>query len=469
MKADNIFNATNSTIFVFGALGRYIVNFAILVIFARILSPSDYGYWIKLLAIFSIVQLIIEAGQMNILISQTNNFDKVFSTLLTWNFTLILFTYLLLIPILIYFLGFENYSKLTYLYIFLSLPFTLIANLLFGKVQFEKKFFLINILPFCIMFLGAIASILYVYFVKSTFEALAFKLFIESLISILLAVFFTGNYFYSRLPKFFEIKLLISKLNIFTYFGDLAIKVSNHIDKLFLSLILSPALLGFYSRAYAIGIIGVSVGGYSLTTLGIQSGASKNKKYKETNFMSLYLALISIVSFHLFYNYSDEILLIILGNNWKELVSLGWIISLMPAMKFFENFFYISCIGKGRSDIFTYTFLASYSISILIAILLYLSEYETVYVIFSLFCSALIIYLLTLMFFYISTDSTSELRHLTFAISAIVPYLIYNSFVTSFITNFFENQIIIISLDLLSLLIFIFLYLYIIFITRRDN
>ena len=54
------------------------------------------------------------------------------------------------------------------------------------------------------MFLGAIASILYVYFVKNTFEALAFKLFVESLISILLAVFFTGSYFYDRLPKFLK-------------------------------------------------------------------------------------------------------------------------------------------------------------------------------------------------------------------------------------------------------------------------
>lgn len=469
MKEDNILNTTNSTIFVFGALGRYVVNFAILVIFARILSPSDYGYWIKLLAIFSIVQLIIEAGQMNILISQTSNFDKAFSTLLTWNFTLILFAYLLLVPMLIYLLGFENYSKLTYAYIFLSLPFNLIANLLFGKVQYEKKFLLINILPFCILFIGAIASILYVYFVKNTFEALAFKLFIESLISILLAIFFTGSYFYDRLPKFLEIKFLISKLNIFTYFGDLAIKVSNHIDKLFLSLILSPALLGFYSRAYAIGIIGVSVGGYSLTTLGIQSNASKNKKDKQTNFMCFYLALISIVSFHLFYNYSDEILLIILGANWNELVSLGWIISLMPAMKFFENFFYITCIGKGRSDIFTYTFLASYSLSILIAFLLFLSEYESAYVIFSFFCSALIIYLVSLIFFYIFNNLTGELRYLTFAISAVIPYLIYNVFIASILTNFFKNQLIIVTFDLLSLLIFIFLYLYIILIIRRDN
>ena len=307
------------------------------------------------------------------------------------------------------------------------------------------------------------------YFVKNTFEALAFKLFIESLISILLAIFFTGSYFYDRLPKFLEIKFLISKLNIFTYFGDLAIKVSNHIDKLFLSLILSPALLGFYSRAYAIGIIGVSVGGYSLTTLGIQSNASKNKKDKHTNFMCFYLALISIVSFHLFYNYSDEILLIILGANWNELVSLGWIISLMPAMKFFENFFYITCIGKGRSDIFTYTFLASYSLSILIAFLLFLSEYESAYVIFSFFCSALIIYLVSLIFFYIFNNLTGELRYLTFAISAVIPYLIYNVFIASILTNFFKNQLIIVTFDLLSLLIFIFLYLYIILIIRRDN
>ena len=151
---NNILNFKNSSIFIAGAAGKYIINFVILIIFARILSPSDYGYWIQLLAIFSIAQFFIECGQINILMSQARSFDDVFRNLLAWNAYLIIATYLVVLPFTIFFLGLENYSINIYIFLFSSIPMSLLANLLFAKAQSIGRFALVNTIPFITLTCG---------------------------------------------------------------------------------------------------------------------------------------------------------------------------------------------------------------------------------------------------------------------------------------------------------------------------
>lgn len=459
-RRNNILNFKNSSIFIVGAAGKYIINFVILVIFARILSPSDYGYWIQLLAIFSIAQFFIECGQINILMSQARSFDDVFRNLLVWNAYLIIATYLVVLPFTIFFLGLENYSINIYIFLFSSIPMNLLANLLFAKAQSVGRFALVNTIPFIILTCGFLAALLYIYFVEVSIDALALKLLIESLVNISTAFYFTGPYLLKNLPKTFKINKLFTSVNAFTAIGDLAIKSSNHIDKILLSSILPSAILGFYSRAYSIGIIVVSIGGYSLTTLGLQSSAIE-KPNKGRNFMSLYLVFLSIFSFHFLFYYSEYALLIILGNNWIEYVSLGWIISLMPAMKFFENYFYISCVGEKKSGLFTMIYILTYIISIAVASYFYFINQDISVVIFAFFGSGLFVYLLSLILFLKIKNFSSDLYYLVYALSSVFIYFIYNSFIKEYFAfislPFFFTMVL--DLALCSICIIPFLYI----------
>ena len=336
----------------------------------------------------------------------------------------------------------------------------LLANLLFAKAQSIGRFALVNTIPFIILTCGFLAALLYIYFVEVSIDALAFKLLIESLVNISTAFYFTGPYLLKNLPKTFKINKLFTSVNAFTAIGDLAIKSSNHIDKILLSTILSPAILGFYSRAYSIGIIGVSIGGYSLTTLGLQSSAIE-KSNKVRNFMSLYLVFLSIFSFHFLFYYSEYALLIILGNSWIEYVSLGWIISLMPAMKFFENYFYISCVGEKKSGLFTLIYIFTYIISIAVASYLYFINQDISVVIFAFFGSGLFIYLFSLILFLKIKNFSGDLYYLVYALSSVLIYFIYNSFIKEYFVPislpFFFTMVL--DLALCSICIIPFLYI----------
>jgi O-antigen/teichoic acid export membrane protein len=466
MSNISVLNFKNSSIFIISAAGKYILNFISLFIFARILSPSDYGYWIQLLAIFSIIQFFIECGQLNILLSKTKNFDDIFTDLLTWNIFLILATYLFVFPLTMYLLGSENYSINIYMYLFLSLPMTLFANLLFARAQSQQRFVMVNIVPFFVLVLGFLAALFYIYFIKISIDALAFKILIESITSITLAFYFTRSYLFERFPKKLKIKSLFNSSNIYTAIGDLAIKSSNQIDKIFLSVILPPSFLGFYSRAYAIGLIGVAIGGYSLTTLGIQASAKADTNNKK-NFISMYLVFLAILSFHLLFNYSDYILLIILGNNWIEFVSLGWIIALMPAMKFFENYFYISCIAAKRTKLFSYLFLLIYIISILIALYLYSIKWDISNVIFAFFASGLVLYLIALTILFSLEIEKKELINFLYSISSVIIYVAYRSFVMGWLIVLKTPFHFIIIIDLIICTACIISFLYVTHYLRR--
>lgn len=157
---NNILNFKNSSIFIAGAAGKYIINFVILIIFARILSPSDYGYWIQLLAIFSIAQFFIECGQINILMSQARSFDDVFRNLLAWNAYLIIATYLVVLPFTIFFLGLENYSINIYIFFIFkhtnesTRKFIICKSSIYWKVCFSQhySFYNPNVRVFLLLF-----------------------------------------------------------------------------------------------------------------------------------------------------------------------------------------------------------------------------------------------------------------------------------------------------------------------------
>tara|TARA_B100001059_G_scaffold234966_1_gene279093 strand:- start:6304 stop:7680 length:1377 start_codon:yes stop_codon:yes gene_type:complete len=444
-------NFKNSSYFIIGTASKYALNFLSIIVFARLFLPEDFGYWIKLLSIFSIIQFLIEFGQVNILISKKNKkFDLFFSELITWNIYLILIAYIFFLPMTIFILGFNNYSVYIYLFLFISIPFNILGNLLFVRIQYLKKFILVNYTPFLILLLGFSAALIYVYYFRLNIEALAFKIFIESLLTLSFSLFYTGSYFFNNFPKIFKIKNILKIENISIAIGDLAIKLSNHIDKIILSIILSPSMLGFYSRAYSLGLIGVAIGGYSITPLGIQSD---NSKYK-TLFLLLYNIFLSVIAFHLIYYHSEYFLLKLLGNNWKDLVALGWIISLMPAMKLFENFLYILCTDHNKTKIFPTAYFLSYSVSFFISLLIYSMNFNIYYLIFLFFSICLVIYLLFILFF-LKNILAFKLKMYFSIFFSLILYLIYINFFMEYLINLALSYYFIIIIDLIICTIFL--------------
>jgi teichuronic acid exporter len=408
MPEVNKFTPKNAMIFITGSLGKFTINFFSIVILARLITPGEYGLWVQLFATFSILQIFFEFGQLNILVAQVKHFDRMFRSLIVYNIFASLLVYLIIFGIFSLVLNGDNYSLSIIVCLMLYLPCTLLSQLLFIKIQTLNRFTVVNIIPILLLVIGNIVGISLAY-LGYGIDSLAIKLLVESLLGLLIATKLSGSYLYNNIPRTFEIKILFSNANIFTGLSDVLIKMSNHIDKLVLAIFLSPGNLGFYSRCYNFAMIGVSIAGYSLTSLGMQSGAQKNtiKLYANSMFWS-YLILFTFLSFHVLYFHSDKIFSVILGSQWIEYVQHSWIVSFLPSLKFLENYMYMILVSDNKQGYMPIFFVIAYSASFSACLVLFNYGINIYEVIFYFFMVSFFIYAVILAYYLFKVSSLRE-------------------------------------------------------------
>ena len=334
-------------------VGTYVVNFAIQIILARLLSPNDYAVVAMLAIFFSISQAFIDSGFATTLIQKQDCTQVDYSSVFFFNILIGSIVYLFFFigaPFIELFYGFKGLSLVTRVYslnLFIN-SFAMVHRvILVKKLQFKK----IAVITFFSSVLSAIPAIIMAYQGCGYWALVA-----QSLTSALITsglIIYQSRWFPSlifskssmRKLAPFGLKMLIVYLFHAVY---------NNIYSLLIGKKFPAQELGYYDRGKTLSSMG-PVGFSDFYTRAlypiqakVQNDMDALEQSYNKSFSIMCLVIVPITAF--MYFFTDEVIFTLLGHQWincsfiLQILCLGYMLYPLQALNM--NMLKV----KGRGD-----------------------------------------------------------------------------------------------------------------------
>ena len=338
--------------FFYTSISKYLnvfINILGSAILARILIPEDFGKVAILLIIQSFFFLFGEMG-IGIAIVQNNNLDrKNFKEIFT--FTLIVaFSFSVLFSLVSYFV-FEHSSDF-YLALILSINiFFFILNIVPASLNRKlKKFKKISFYEFLSFFFGWLLCLLLAYY-DFSFYSIALRYVFITIIYSFFCVYSVRDLLG------FSISLdgikMIWGFSLFQLLFNAVNFLSRNLDQVLIKFFYSNYLLGIYNRSYQLMVmpVGNITGTLSAVLLSHSSHLADDKEKFFIRYFEIMkvLILVSLLISSFLFVYSDNIILIILGEKWVEAIPIFRVMSLLAAVQIILSYSGVGYQVLGKS------------------------------------------------------------------------------------------------------------------------
>ncbi|MDP2537247.1 MOP flippase family protein [Alteromonas stellipolaris] len=330
-----------------------IVNFALGIILARLLTPNDFGLMAMVLVFTGISQLLTDFGLSSSLIQKDKVEKNEAFTCFVINFLIGLLFTIVLVLNSENISNFYNEPKLTILVIVLAPIFLLnsicsVPNALMARELQHKKIALIEMGS---LLLGTIVAVILAFSGLGIWSLVA-QQFIRSIVKAFLLTLLSKF----KLEKF-DFNTISSLLNfsINVFFTRLIQQISEQTDKIIVGRYIGTTDLGFYSRAFHLTTFPI----YNITRVvgNVMFPALSKIKHDVTKIGQIYLRLVGIISvltFPILVGFavlSESIILSLLGEQWlpmKPYFIFFSLTSMLASIGQISGSFYLS---QGRADI----------------------------------------------------------------------------------------------------------------------
>ncbi len=336
MSFSQILKDFYQTIFksVFTRYLNVITNFIFLMVLSRTFSPYEFGI-IAALNVFHILALTLSEGGLNpIVINIKKLKDSQRDGLFSFTFFLgALFAFLFFIfSDLI--ANFYNIERITEIIPFFTASILLVFlnSIPLSFLQREKKFIQISTSLFFAEIASSVAAVVLIGFIDPLL-ALASKITIHSLINFSLCIIFCSTTQFG-IPKFgFDLSLLpkLFKDAKYQYSFSITNFFSRNIDNVLVGKFLGVSSLSVYDRAYLLMKYPIQLITFALTPAiqpVITKMENKNEILKIHNIFILRLSIIAAFAGLFCFLLSEQIVFIILGNQWGDVVPIFQLLSI---------------------------------------------------------------------------------------------------------------------------------------------
>ena len=415
---------------------RLFANFAILVVLSRILDPRDFGIINYSIVIFNSIFLILteSVGQSYLIKKKFEEDLKTYNTSLFY-----LFIFASLIYVIIGIINYIFYPNLwfTSLQIILYISFLIRLPSIIFEFDFikQKKFKLLSIIDLITLSIYMCLAIVLANF-KFGYYSLILATSGLYLSKSALLIYINSKKIFKVLPsQRFGIANIKSpfkflKTNYATFLYD-------NIEKIILPIITSLPFLGYYSRAYAINNVPLSIINKPVDHV-IYSYLSDKENFKDKlssyfeNFIIIASLIVIPMSLFVFL-YAEEIVFLLLGENWASsaiiLKYISPLIFFLYLTKCFEPIYKASDFIEIRTKILIFFILLK-----LIIFFLFIQEEQLI---------RFAIILTLIHFCYLVTLIYKFLKKMNYSILKFLNFFKQNSlFILLFITtNFFIKDI----------------------------
>lgn len=327
------------------------------VILARILTPSQFGVYGIALLVLGLLEILTETGINIVLIQEEGKTDKYIST--AWAVSIIRG---FLISLIIFALAplitsfFESPSALNLIRFAALVPLARgFINPSIVKFQKELKFnkefwFRSSIFLVDTSFAIALGVI-----TKSEY-ALIWGMFIAAIFEVIISFFVVKpmpalEFDSKKVGKVIGRGKWITFAGIFEY-------LFQHLDDIVVGKLLGTAPLGLYQQAYRVSTLPISEVGevFNKVTFPTYTKISEDKERLKKAFLkvSSIISLLVIPFGLILFFFAKEVVLILLGNNWLEVVDVLKVLAIFGILKAISNSAYPLFLSVKRQEIITF-------------------------------------------------------------------------------------------------------------------
>jgi PST family polysaccharide transporter len=306
----------------FANIFKQLLQVVSLVIFARLLSPDDFGLFALLMVFVSFLTMFTDMGTASALVHIKNPSHKLLSSVLFFNLLIGVLFCLSLTLLSPYISSFFNSPKLEPLLDLISINFIIMSLGVVQKVRYEKEldFKYLTLVESISIFIGVVSGIIFALFGFGVYS-LVFQVLITSILSVTLLwivskwrplIYFNVE----DIKSIWKYTANLSGFNFINYFARNA-------DNFLIGKFLTPYSLGLYSLAYNIMLYPIQ--NISRVLLRILFPAFSKIQDDNQKFKSAYLKtifFISLISFPIMVGLmatSDVLVDVLFGDKWKNL------------------------------------------------------------------------------------------------------------------------------------------------------
>jgi teichuronic acid exporter len=335
-------------------LANYSVTFVLSIILSRLISPAEFGLTAMLSIFISIANILINSGLSSSLIRYKESSPSDYSTVFYFNIGVSSLLYFILFLFAPYIAAFYNQPDLilltrTITLVFVLSSFGLIQNTLLIKELNFKKQTLIN---FSGLFISVIVGIVMALQGYGVYAIVGQTLSQSACVTILL--WLTSKWRPSGFINFDSLKKLW-KFGAYVLFTGIFNSIANNLDNLIIGKIFAPGTLGLFVRAKSTRAIPENIFSSVLSTTTFSILSKLNDNFEELRNKHLYFFRVSVfffIPFMLGFNLvSDDLIMILYGEKWKEAIPLLKIVSFGILPNMLSSFFGQSLMSFGDSKV----------------------------------------------------------------------------------------------------------------------
>lgn len=335
-----------------GTLAKSLSGFVISIFLARLLTPEEFGLVGMAMVFITVSQVFIDVGFASALIQNQRTTNLSYSSVFWLNIFLGALLTLLFYFVAPYIGEFYNNQEVTNLVKWLSLIFVFNSFSIVQSALLKKKLDF-KVLSMSNMLAGVIGGIIGVIFAFLDYGV--YSLVVQNIVTAVLITFFLWSAADWK-PDFkfsiIELKKLAG-FSSFVFFDRFASSIFQRLDILVIGKVLSPATLGFYTRA-------VSLKG-QVTTYSSSSIAKvffpvlSTLQGDEKEFSRIYfkvISLVSVISFGLtgiLYGLGQDIIITLFGDKWMPSVAIFQILIISACNYPLNSMMVNAFMSKGRS------------------------------------------------------------------------------------------------------------------------
>ena len=331
---------------------NYTVTFALSIILARLISPSEFGLTAMLSIFISIANILINSGLSSSLIRYNKSSEEDYTTVFYFNILISLFLYLIMFISAPWIAEFYEQPELilltrTITLVFVLNSFGLIQNTVLVKALNFKKQTIINFIG---LLISVIIGIIMAFQGYGIYSIVGQTLSQSFMVTTLLWI--TSKWRPHGFINLISLKKLWS-FGSYVLFTGIFNSIAKNLDDLIVGKVFSASTLGFFVRAKSTRAIPENIFSniLSTTTFSVLSKLNDNpqeyrKKHNYFFRLSVFLFIPLTFGLNLI---CDDIVILLYGKKWLSSIPLLQILSigLLPSM--LSSFFNQSLIGYGDS------------------------------------------------------------------------------------------------------------------------
>ena len=332
-------------------IGAIIINFTLGVWLARILGPEAYGIIAMIIVVTGFSRLFLDFGFGEALIQNLNTSTKDFSTIFWYNLiSALLFSFIIFYSSNLISAFYKNFELTPYIKVMSSIVFLNSISMV-QKVKLEKEmqFKQIGIAEFVSTLLSYIVAIYYAYYNLGVWSLVILHLTKPLFYSILIWWYskWVPNLYFS----FFTIKKYLN-FSFAIFINGVFDTISTSIDRLLIGRYLGELSLGIYSKSLSTVRMPVNTFMSAISRVFFPVFSKiQNDKYRVfkiyNKFIFTFTGFICLFAL-VFYFFGSEIILLVFGEKWRDMIPIFKIFSLglifLPFNKLID--IVIKSIGK---------------------------------------------------------------------------------------------------------------------------